>query len=124
MVQIDGKQIIGFDQSSKGSETFSSFSPSVGIALDYIFFKANENEVNLACEKAEQAFQVYRKTSGLEKAAFLEAVAGEIKALSDQLIETCCQETALPRTRIEGERGRTINQLLMFASIRLRPLRR
>jgi 2,5-dioxopentanoate dehydrogenase len=117
MVQIDGKQIIGFERCAKGKQTFNSINPVDGTALDYIFYKATDDEVNLACEKASMAFQLYRKKSGLEKAAFLEAIADEIKALGDQLIETCCQETALPKARIEGERGRTVNQLLLFASM-------
>jgi NADP-dependent aldehyde dehydrogenase len=117
MVQIEGKQIIGFDQGSKGTESFRSMNPATGVALDPVFFKATESEVMLACEKAAEAFQVYRKRSGVEKALFLETIAAEIQALGDQLIETCCQETALPKGRIEGERGRTVNQLLMFAAM-------
>jgi alpha-ketoglutaric semialdehyde dehydrogenase len=117
MVQIDGKQLIGFDQGANGAERFCSVNPATGEALDPIFFKATEGEVNLACEKAAQAFQLYRKKSGTDKAGFIEAIADEIKRLGDQLVETCCQETALPKARVEGERNRTTNQLLMFASM-------
>src|SRR6185369_3996638 len=70
-----------------------------------------------AAKKAAEAFQVYRKKSGLEKAAFLESIASEIVALGDELIDLCCKETALPKGRIEGERGRTVNQLKLFASL-------
>jgi 2,5-dioxopentanoate dehydrogenase len=117
MVQIDGTQLIGFGQGSKGSDSFRSMNPATGAALDHIFFKATESDVNAACEKAAVAFQAYRKKSGAEKARFLEAIADEIKALGNQLIEICCQETALPNARIEGERARTVNQLMMFASM-------
>jgi alpha-ketoglutaric semialdehyde dehydrogenase len=117
MIQIEGTQLIGFDQGSKGVESFQSINPATGVALAHIFFKATESDVNRASEKAALAFQVYRKKSGVEKAVFLETIAEEIKALGDQLIETCCQETALPKARIEGERGRTINQLLLFATM-------
>lgn len=117
MVQIEGKQLIGFDQDSKGSEPFHPVNPATGEALDYVFLKAAEDDVSQACEKAAKAFQIYRKKSGIEKAFFLETIADEIKALGDQLIEICCQETALPKVRIEGERSRTINQLLMFADM-------
>ncbi len=114
---IEGKQIIGFDLVAAGKETFQSANPALGIKLEYKFIKATEQEVNTACEKAAAAFQVYRKKSGIEKAVFLETIAEEIKALGDQLIEVCCTETALPKARIEGERGRTINQLLLFATM-------
>jgi NADP-dependent aldehyde dehydrogenase len=114
---IEGKQIIGFDLVAEGKEMFQSANPALGIKLEYKFVKATEKEVNKACEKAAAAFQVYRKKSGVEKAVFLEAIAEEIKAWGDQLIEICCTETALPKARIEGERGRTVNQLLLFANM-------
>ena len=38
-------------------------------------------------------------------------------ALGDDLIERCVIETGLPRARIEGERGRTVGQLALFASL-------
>jgi len=117
MMTIEGKQLIGFEVLAEGKESFQSYNPALGTKLDYHFFKATDREVNLACKKAEEAFQVYRKKSGVDKAAFLEAIAEEIKALGEQLIDTCCAETALPQGRIEGERGRTVNQLLMFAGM-------
>lgn len=114
---IEGKQIIGFDRVAEGTEIFQSANPALGTKLEYKFVKATVQEANMACEKAAAAFQVYRKKSGIEKAVFLEAIAEEIKALGDQLIEVCCAETALPKPRIEGERGRTVNQLLLFATM-------
>jgi 2,5-dioxopentanoate dehydrogenase len=114
---IEGKQLIGFDRVAEGKETFQSVNPALGIKLEFTFIKATVHEVNIACEKAAAAFQIYRKKSGVEKAVFLETIAEEIKLLGDQLIDTCCTETALPKPRIEGERGRTINQLLLFAGM-------
>jgi NADP-dependent aldehyde dehydrogenase len=117
MIQIEGKQFIGFDDHAAGTETYRSTHAATGKELDYIFHKATPAEVELACHKAGEAFQVYRKKTGIEKAIFLEAITREIEKLGDQLIDICCQETALPKGRIEGERSRTINQLLMFASL-------
>jgi len=117
MIVIEGKQLIGFEQTAEGKESFQSLNPTLGVKLEHTFFKATEKEVIKACELAAAAFQVYRKKSGIEKATFLETIAEEIKVLGDQLIETCCAETALPKARIEGERGRTVNQLLMFANL-------
>ena len=37
--------------------------------------------------------------------------------LGDTLIERCMQETALPEGRLKGERGRTVNQLKLFAKV-------
>ena len=114
---IEGKQIIGFEFSAEGKETFQSTNPALGIKLEYSFYKATSNEVNKAVEKAAAAFQLYRKKSGAEKALFLETIGSEIMALGDELIEICCTETALPKARIEGERMRTVNQLKLFAEM-------
>ncbi|MBL7856310.1 MAG: aldehyde dehydrogenase (NADP(+)) [Cyclobacteriaceae bacterium] len=114
---IEGKQIIGFEMVAEGSASFHSFNPATGEKLHYQFTKATPGEVNKAAEKAAGAFQVYRKKSGAEKAIFLETIANEINALGDELVDLCCQETALPKGRIEGERARTVNQLKLFASL-------
>ena len=86
---IEGKQIIGFELSSDGDESFQSVNPALGTKLDYRFYKATAGEVNKAVEKAASAFQVYRKKSGKEKAIFLESIANEILALGDELINIC-----------------------------------
>lgn len=114
---IEGKQIIGFDLTAAGTDRFQSVDPATGTALTHQFHKATQDEINNACEKAAAAFQVYRKKSGEEKASFLEAIGREIKALEEELIDLCVSETALPKARIEGERGRTINQLNLFAAL-------
>jgi 2,5-dioxopentanoate dehydrogenase len=117
MISIEGKQILGFNVVAAGKETFRSVSPATGLPLEFEFTKATLTEVEIACDKAAKAFQIYRKKSGIEKAVFLEAVVNEINALGDQLIEICSSETALPKARIEGERARTVNQLRMFSAM-------
>jgi 2,5-dioxopentanoate dehydrogenase len=114
---IEGKQIIGFEMIAEGAEGFHSFNPATGETLRYHIRKATSQEVNMAAEKAAIAFQGYRKKTGKAKAAFLDAIADEINAIGDELIESCSIETALPKTRIEGERSRTTNQLKLFASL-------
>jgi 2,5-dioxopentanoate dehydrogenase len=116
-MMIEGKQIIGYKLSAEGAEKFFSYDPALAVKIEYSFHKATSDEVNEACEKAAHAFVTYRKKSGVEKATFLETIVAEINALGDLLIDTCCRETALPKGRIEGERGRTTNQLLMFANL-------
>ena len=88
---IEGKQIIGFEMVAAGTKSFNSFNPGTGEKLNYSFQKATTEEVNKAAEKAAAAFQVYRKKTGIEKAVFLEAIANEIMAIGDELIELCCE---------------------------------
>jgi 2,5-dioxopentanoate dehydrogenase len=66
---------------------------------------------------AEKAFEVYSELSQDRIAAFLERIAKEVSALGDSLITTAAQETGLTADRLNGERTRTVNQLLMFADV-------
>ena len=66
---------------------------------------------------AEAAFASYRETTGAQRAAFLERIADEIMALGDDLIQRAHSETGLPEARLTGERGRTVDQLKLFAQV-------
>ena len=73
-------------------------------------------QINATINKSEQAFKKYSLKSGKQKATFLRAIADEIEALGDVLIETASRESNLPTARFMGERGRTTGQLRMFAN--------
>src|SRR5581483_2306616 len=81
------------------------------------FYGAGIQDANKAVELAEGAFQVYGRTSGEQRASFLERIAEEIIALGDELIKRAHLETGLPEARITGERARTAGQLRLFAQI-------
>ena len=65
---------------------------------------------------AEEAFWSYGYSSREERAAFLEAIADEIEARGDAITDIGSRESGLPPARLQGERGRTIGQLRLFAS--------
>ena len=69
-----------------------------------------------ACDAAEAAFWSYSATSREQRARFLEAIADEIEARAEAITEIGTQETGLPVTRLNGERGRTTGQLRLFAT--------
>ncbi|MBC7922986.1 MAG: aldehyde dehydrogenase (NADP(+)) [Ferruginibacter sp.] len=116
-MQLTGSQLIGNQLSKQGSKTFTGFRADSGEALPTVFHEATAEEVDGAVELANEAFETYRKKSGAEKAVFLERIAEEILALGDELIGTASEETALPAARLTGERGRTVNQLKLFAQV-------
>jgi alpha-ketoglutaric semialdehyde dehydrogenase len=116
-MSLTGQNYIGNEKSSTGSETFYAVNPATGKELETSFFQATSTEVDQSAQKAEKAFKVYRNKSGQEKASLLEAISDEILALGDDLIDRCVVETGLPVARITGERGRTMNQLKLFASV-------
>ncbi|MFZ0097577.1 MAG: aldehyde dehydrogenase (NADP(+)) [Gemmobacter sp.] len=72
--------------------------------------------VNRACAAAEEAFWSFGYASRETRAAFLEAIADEIEARAEAITEIGSQETGLPAARLQGERGRTIGQLRLFAA--------
>lgn len=65
---------------------------------------------------AWDAFHVYRKKSLKERAALMRAIAVELEACGDALIQTAMKETNLPEARLRNERGRTILQLNQYAT--------
>ncbi|MGD0108294.1 MAG: aldehyde dehydrogenase (NADP(+)) [Rhodopila sp.] len=97
--------------------TFRGVNPATNEALDPPFAEAGPAELEHACASASAALDAFRETSLEQRATFLEAIASEILALGDPLIERAVAETGLPRGRIEGERGRTVGQLRLFAQV-------
>ncbi|QGY43507.1 aldehyde dehydrogenase family protein [Maribellus comscasis] len=114
---IHGKNIIGFNLSSQGSTTFQTFSPLTLEEMPELFVQATTGELEEAVNKSASAYAEYKNKSGKERADFLRLIAEEIELLGDNLIRRACAETGLPEGRITGERGRTVNQLRMFANV-------
>ena len=96
---------------------FRALSAATGEPVGPAFPVHGPAEVEAACAAAAKAFAVYRATGREERAAFLEKIAEEILAIGDPLIEAAMRESGLPRARLEGERGRTVGQLRMFAGV-------
>jgi len=81
-------------------------------------FEATAGDVDAAFKSAEAAFEDFRRLDAEKRARFLEGIASEIEALGDELLATTHSETALPiAERLVGERGRTVNQLKLFAAL-------
>ena len=112
---IAGSILVGAAEDSAG-ETFHAVDPSTGQAIEPAFGAADTGHVERACALADAAFASFSETTPDDRAAFLEAIADGIAAIGDELIERAMAESGLPRARLEGERGRTIGQLRMFAA--------
>lgn len=114
---ITGKNYIGNTISGEGTKTFRTFNPIQNEENDQVYTEASDKEIDKALELASEAFKTFRNTSGRQKAAFLNAIADEILALDDILIQVYCSETGLLEGRAKGERGRTVGQLRSFATL-------
>ncbi len=114
---LHGKNIIGAHLSGLGKSAFYGFNPRTSRQLDMPFHQATEEEIGRALELAAQAFPVLREGAPQAIAGLLETIAAGIEELGDQLIEQAAAETGLGRDRLTGERGRTVNQLRLFAGL-------
>ncbi|AJE19818.1 aldehyde dehydrogenase (NADP(+)) [Azotobacter chroococcum] len=116
-MRIEGKNYIAGTRSSQGDVVVHSIDAATGEKLSYDFYQATPEEVNAAAEAAAAAYPAFRALPAARRAEFLEAIAAEIDALGDDFVAIVCRETALPAARIQGERGRTSNQMRLFAQV-------
>jgi NAD-dependent aldehyde dehydrogenases len=116
-VNITGENLIAGDPSSEGGIRFRGIDPRTHLEVEPAFTEATSGEVDRAVARAVEVFPNYSQTSPATRAAFLRAIADELIALGPALIERAHLETALPIARLEGERGRTVGQLRLFASL-------
>ena len=113
---ITGSILLGAAETA-GDDFFRAVAPSTGEALDPPFATAGPGHVEQACMLAEAAADSFMDSEPEFRARFLEAVADRIAAIGDGLIVRAMAESGLPRARLEGERGRTIGQLRLFAGV-------
>ncbi len=96
---------------------FRAQNPTTGDYLEGEFLEATAGEVDAAARSAERAFEPYAALAPARRAEFLRAIAQQILALGDRLLERAGAETALPAARLENERARTASQILLFAQV-------
>lgn len=114
-MQLLGQMLIG-SQDVKGTQgTIRAINPATNESLDPPYLGGTEADVSRACGLAAEAFASYRKTTPSQRAAFLDSIAKHIEALGDTLIQRAHQESGLPLARLQGECGRTVSQLRLFA---------
>src|ERR1700712_2663029 len=104
-MSLQGNNYIGATQTGKGSHIFKGVDPMRSAELEPPFHEATPEEIDAACTRAAEAFDDYRRTTPQQRAAFLRAIAAEIEATGDELIERAVAESALPAARITGERA-------------------
>ncbi|MAN88595.1 MAG: aldehyde dehydrogenase (NADP(+)) [Algoriphagus sp.] len=66
---------------------------------------------------AQEAFLFYKNISGKEKAAFLDSIAETLEANREEIVPLAVEESNLPEGRINGELGRTVGQIRLFAGL-------
>ena len=116
MTSITGAILVGAEERTTAA-TFDAIDPSTGHAIGPKFHEAAEAEVADACALAAAAAPAFGALAPDDRATFLETIADRIVAIGDELIVRAIAESGLPRARLEGERGRTVGQLRLFAAV-------
>jgi len=115
---LTGEMLIGFSsvRGSAGEQRALNPATHADIA-EPVFGMGDAQHVEQAATLAAQAFDTYRNLPLARRAAFLEAIAANIEGIGDALIDRAHAETGLPIARLQGERGRTVGQLRLFAKV-------
>lgn len=72
-------------------------------------------QINQIAEKAVDGYRYLQTLTLAQRAGLMFAIADQIEALDDRLIETAHNETALPIGRLNNEKGRTVGQWRSYA---------
>src|SRR5687767_2704979 len=114
---LHGQSLIAGTVTEPAGRAFHPVSPLDSKPLEPGFHACTLADVDRALHHADDAFAIFRRSTGEQRAGLLEKIAEEIMALGDALLERTRQETGLPLDRLTGERARTCNQLRLFAEV-------
>ncbi len=114
---LTGQMLIAGKPVRGSGQQIRAFDPTAGQELEPAYFYGDATDVEAACAAAAAAFADYRSTTAEQRAQFLEAIAANLEAAKDALVERAVAESGLPQARLTGEVGRTTGQLELFAGV-------
>ncbi|MEH6445057.1 MAG: aldehyde dehydrogenase (NADP(+)) [Oceanospirillaceae bacterium] len=116
-MSISGRLLINGQWQTGAGEAFHALNPASGEESAEIYHNASLSQVEAATTVAAEAFIHFSQCTDTCKANFLRTIGVELEALRVQIVAVATWETGLPEMRINGELGRTIGQLNMFAQL-------
>src|SRR6476646_3848649 len=99
-MEILGKSLIGFRDSASTGAPFRAWNPATGEKIAEAFSSASPEDVKQPAELARDAFAVYSRLPGRERAAFRNSIAARRESITDLLVARAHAETALPEPRL------------------------
>ncbi len=75
------------------------------------------SDVDRLARAASDAFATYSRLSGRKKGELLRAIAAQLEAKGEAIVEQANRETSLGLPRLNNELARTCNQIRMFAAL-------
>lgn len=109
--------LIGYQTSSEGTITFQTVNPITDQLHSELFIEATHAEVDRSAILAKNAYRTFSRTSSMDRAQFLRAIANELELHKTDLLATYISESGLNEQRAEVEFARTIFQLTSFADL-------
>jgi alpha-ketoglutaric semialdehyde dehydrogenase len=116
-MNLTGQSFLGASRATASPETFHVSNAATGEQLEPAFHSATTADLAKAVSLASDASPTYSQTTPETRAAFLRTIAEKIDALGDEITPRMMAESGLPEGRCQGERGRTVGQLRMFADL-------
>ncbi|PAJ74262.1 ketoglutarate semialdehyde dehydrogenase [Pseudoalteromonas sp. NBT06-2] len=113
---LSGLCFIGGKWQADTEVTFNAINAAKHTKLAPNFTNCSNEQLDQACLLAEQAFVMYRKKTVQQRADFINEIAEQLVKVEPLLVARTPLETGLPEARIQGELGRTVNQLRLFAN--------
>jgi len=115
--ELRGLSLLGSRLASGRGPSFHALNPTDGQQLLPAYHSATREELDSAACLAAEAFPIYSRLPGKQKAEFLRSIAAHIEEIAEPLVARAMRETALPAARLGGEIARTCNQLRLFADL-------
>lgn len=81
-----------------------------------MYIEMSSEQIQAIVDDSLIGYQYLQHISLAERAQLMHAIADEIEALDDELIQTAHEESALPVARLTGEKARTVNQWRTYAN--------
>ena len=114
---LAGCSIINGEARQGSDGTFTGVDPGTGAKLEPAYSSASLEDLEFAASLAEEAFAVYSRKPGPERALLLRHIADGLESIAAEVIERARQESGLPEPRLKGELARTVNQFRVFAQV-------
>ncbi|WP_238385227.1 aldehyde dehydrogenase (NADP(+)) [Nesterenkonia muleiensis] len=116
-LHLSGHSIIAGEQVTGTGRTVNGWNPASDEPLEPAYTLIDEAQLKQATTAAAEAAASFAALDPQTHAALLESIAENIEAAGEELSNRVQAETGLPEARVTMERGRTANQLRLFASV-------
>ena len=109
--------VAGAWEDNPQAKTYKTVNPVTKVPLPTNFQEATKQQIQISATKASEVFDLYSSTSFAERIKLLKSIKSGLLKKSDKILEIFQKESALPKSRAEGEFQRTANQIESFVEL-------